>query len=52
MSIYKQKCLKIYLQQLAWEQEQLQQPIEWEGVQIDPAPFQLVERTSLHKVSY
>ncbi|XP_055864157.1 chloride channel protein 2-like isoform X2 [Biomphalaria glabrata] len=36
--------------QLAWEQEQLQQPIEWEGVQIDPAPFQLVERTSLHKV--
>ena len=29
---------------------QLQQPIDWEGVQIDPAPFQLVERTSLHKV--
>ncbi|CAL1547761.1 unnamed protein product [Lymnaea stagnalis] len=36
--------------QLAWEQEQLLQPIDWEGVQIDPAPFQLVERTYLHKV--
>ncbi|BFZ23084.1 hypothetical protein BsWGS_26123 [Bradybaena similaris] len=36
--------------QEVWEQERLQQPIAWEGVQIDPAPFQLVERTSLHKV--
>ncbi|CAG5129965.1 unnamed protein product, partial [Candidula unifasciata] len=36
--------------QEAWEQERLRQPIVWEGVQIDPAPFQLVERTSLHKV--
>ncbi|KAL5015353.1 hypothetical protein ScPMuIL_009623 [Solemya velum] len=34
----------------AWEESQLEQPIEWEGCQIDPAPFQLVERTSLHKV--
>lgn len=33
-----------------WEQEQLAKTIEWEGCQIDPAPFQLVERTSLHKV--
>ncbi|XP_035829429.1 chloride channel protein 2 [Aplysia californica] len=39
-----------YEDQEAWELEQLQQPIDWEGVQIDPAPFQLVERTSLHKV--
>ena len=37
-------------QQEAWELRQLLQPIDWEGVQIDPAPFQLVERTSLHKV--
>ncbi|BFZ23826.1 hypothetical protein BsWGS_26865 [Bradybaena similaris] len=36
--------------QEAWEQERLSQLIDWEGVQIDPAPFQLVERTSLHKV--
>ncbi|XP_067658627.1 chloride channel protein 2-like [Haliotis asinina] len=37
-------------EQEAWEQSQLLQGIQWEGVQIDPAPFQLVERTSLHKV--
>ncbi|GFO05792.1 chloride channel protein [Plakobranchus ocellatus] len=36
--------------QEAWEMRQLLQLIDWEGVQIDPAPFQLVERTSLHKV--
>ncbi|XP_052225774.1 chloride channel protein-like isoform X1 [Dreissena polymorpha] len=34
----------------AWEEDQLAKTIEWEGCQIDPAPFQLVERTSLHKV--
>ena len=37
-------------QQEAWANRLLQQGIDWEGVQIDPAPFQLVERTSLHKV--
>ncbi|XP_060599936.1 chloride channel protein 2-like isoform X2 [Ruditapes philippinarum] len=37
-------------QQEAWEQNQLMKIIDWEGCQIDPAPFQLVERTSLHKV--
>lgn len=36
--------------QEAWEQDQLAKEIDWEGCQIDPAPFQLVERTSLHKV--
>ena len=40
------------LQQETWELKQLLYPIDWEGVQIDPAPFQLVERTSLHKVSF
>lgn len=39
-----------HLQQEEWEEQRLTDPIEWEGVQIDPAPFQLVERTSLHKV--
>lgn len=37
-------------QQEEWEEQKLNESIEWEGVQIDPAPFQLVERTSLHKV--
>ncbi|KAL3862118.1 hypothetical protein ACJMK2_008110 [Sinanodonta woodiana] len=36
--------------QEAWEYDQLQMRIDWDGCQIDPAPFQLVERTSLHKV--
>jgi hypothetical protein len=48
------KCTKnidfFSLQQEEWEEQRLTDPIEWEGVQIDPAPFQLVERTSLHKV--
>ncbi|XP_078615741.1 chloride channel protein 2-like isoform X3 [Branchiostoma floridae x Branchiostoma japonicum] len=34
----------------AWEEEQLQDRINFDAVTIDPAPFQLVERTSLHKV--
>ncbi|XP_070207143.1 chloride channel protein 2-like [Littorina saxatilis] len=37
-------------EQELWENRQLTIPVDWEGVQIDPAPFQLVERTSLHKV--
>ncbi|OWF52055.1 chloride channel protein 2-like isoform X3 [Mizuhopecten yessoensis] len=36
--------------QQLWEEQQLSEIIDWEGCQIDPAPFQLVERTSLHKV--
>uniref|UniRef100_A0A8B9ZLK3 Chloride channel protein 2 n=1 Tax=Anas zonorhyncha TaxID=75864 RepID=A0A8B9ZLK3_9AVES len=34
---------------LAWEERQLDQPVDFGSAQIDPAPFQLVERTSLHK---
>ncbi|NXL86816.1 CLCN2 protein, partial [Alectura lathami] len=34
---------------LEWEEQQLEQPVDFSGAQIDPAPFQLVERTSLHK---
>lgn len=37
-------------EQVVWERDQLCKQIDWEGCQIDPAPFQLVERTSLHKL--
>ncbi|XP_031431690.1 chloride channel protein 1 [Clupea harengus] len=33
----------------AWEEAELDQPIEMEQIRVDPSPFQLVERTSLHK---
>ncbi|NXJ16769.1 CLCN2 protein, partial [Odontophorus gujanensis] len=35
---------------LDWEEQQLEQSVDFSSAQIDPAPFQLVERTSLHKV--
>ncbi|XP_071998469.1 chloride channel protein 2 isoform X1 [Engystomops pustulosus] len=34
---------------LEWEELQLDEPINFNNCKIDPAPFQLVERTSLHK---
>ncbi|XP_066475867.1 chloride channel protein 2 isoform X1 [Tiliqua scincoides] len=34
---------------LEWEEEQLDQFVNFNNSKIDPAPFQLVERTSLHK---
>ncbi|KAM4695391.1 chloride channel protein 2 isoform 2-T2 [Discoglossus pictus] len=34
---------------LEWEELQLDEPIHFNNCKIDPAPFQLVERTSLHK---
>lgn len=37
-------------EQLSWEEEQLAQPIDYAHCHIDPAPFQLVERTTLLKV--
>lgn len=36
--------------QRIWEDEQMQLTVEFSKCQIDPAPFQLVERTSLLKV--
>ncbi|XP_010085793.1 PREDICTED: chloride channel protein 1, partial [Pterocles gutturalis] len=33
----------------AWEQEQLNKNVCFDSCRIDPSPFQLVERTSLHK---
>lgn len=35
----------------AWEESEMDKPLELERVKIDPSPFQLVERTSLHKAS-
>ncbi|KAJ7393609.1 Chloride channel protein 2 [Desmophyllum pertusum] len=37
-------------QQAQWEKELLQRPIDFSNCQIDPSPFQLIERTSLLKV--
>uniref|UniRef100_A0A669BY24 Chloride voltage-gated channel 1 n=1 Tax=Oreochromis niloticus TaxID=8128 RepID=A0A669BY24_ORENI len=33
----------------SWEKAELNKPIDMEQIRIDPSPFQLVERTSLHK---
>uniref|UniRef100_A0A8C5FZD0 Chloride channel protein 1-like n=1 Tax=Gouania willdenowi TaxID=441366 RepID=A0A8C5FZD0_GOUWI len=33
----------------AWEEAELEKPVDMEQIRIDPSPFQLVERTSLHK---
>lgn len=37
-------------EQLAWEEEQLNTMVDFNECNIDPAPFQLVERTTLLKV--
>uniref|UniRef100_A0AAR2JZW0 Chloride channel protein n=1 Tax=Pygocentrus nattereri TaxID=42514 RepID=A0AAR2JZW0_PYGNA len=34
---------------LAWEESEMDKPLELDQIRIDPSPFQLVERTSLHK---
>uniref|UniRef100_A0A669E981 Chloride channel, voltage-sensitive 1a n=1 Tax=Oreochromis niloticus TaxID=8128 RepID=A0A669E981_ORENI len=34
---------------LAWEEEEMDKPMEIDEIRVDPSPFQLVERTSLHK---
>uniref|UniRef100_A0A087XSL8 Chloride channel, voltage-sensitive 1a n=1 Tax=Poecilia formosa TaxID=48698 RepID=A0A087XSL8_POEFO len=33
----------------AWEEAEMDKPMEIDEIRIDPSPFQLVERTSLHK---
>ncbi|NXW18758.1 CLCN2 protein, partial [Circaetus pectoralis] len=35
---------------LEWEEQQLDQLVDFSSTKIDPAPFQLVEHTSLHKL--
>ena len=37
-------------EQKEWEESEMQKPIDLSQCQVDPAPFQLVERTSLLKV--
>lgn len=41
------KCI---FQIAEWEEQQLDEAVNFNNCKIDPAPFQLVERTSLHKV--
>jgi chloride channel 2 len=36
--------------QKEWEEREMQKPIDLKKCRVDPAPFQLVERTSLLKV--
>ncbi|XP_066539602.1 chloride channel protein 1 [Hoplias malabaricus] len=33
----------------AWEEAEMDKPVDIDQIRIDPSPFQLVERTSLHK---
>ncbi|XP_028454035.1 chloride channel protein 1 isoform X1 [Perca flavescens] len=33
----------------AWEETEMDKPMEIDEIRVDPSPFQLVERTSLHK---
>uniref|UniRef100_A0A671X9C8 Chloride channel, voltage-sensitive 1a n=1 Tax=Sparus aurata TaxID=8175 RepID=A0A671X9C8_SPAAU len=37
------------LQITAWEEKEMDKPMEIDEIRVDPSPFQLVERTSLHK---
>lgn len=41
-----------FFQRFLWEREQLARCVDFSQLQIDPAPFQLVERTSLYKVRF
>lgn len=41
----------LWLQISEWEEQQLDEQVDFKNCKIDPAPFQLVEQTSLHKVS-
>ncbi|KAH1018919.1 hypothetical protein HUJ05_006602 [Dendroctonus ponderosae] len=43
-------CDMSHEDQKKWEEEEMQIPVEFTACHIDPAPFQLVERTSLLKV--
>ena len=37
-------------EQQEWEEEQMKSTVDFDNCQVDPAPFQLVEKTSLLKV--
>uniref|UniRef100_A0AAQ5YPU1 Chloride channel protein n=1 Tax=Amphiprion ocellaris TaxID=80972 RepID=A0AAQ5YPU1_AMPOC len=38
-----------YSSALSWEEAEMDKPMEIDEIRVDPSPFQLVERTSLHK---
>uniref|UniRef100_A0A8C9WL40 Chloride voltage-gated channel 2 n=1 Tax=Scleropages formosus TaxID=113540 RepID=A0A8C9WL40_SCLFO len=44
-----QVCVCVCVCIAEWEEQQLDEPVNFNNCKIDPAPFQLVERTSLHK---
>uniref|UniRef100_A0A3Q1GRP2 Chloride channel, voltage-sensitive 2a n=1 Tax=Acanthochromis polyacanthus TaxID=80966 RepID=A0A3Q1GRP2_9TELE len=47
---FKVSVLSSFSLQIAeWEEQQLDEPVDFKNCKIDPAPFQLVEQTSLHK---
>ena len=37
-------------EQRDWEMQEMEKPVNFSNVRIDPAPLQLVEKCSLHKV--
>uniref|UniRef100_A0A8C5E5X5 Chloride channel protein 1-like n=1 Tax=Gouania willdenowi TaxID=441366 RepID=A0A8C5E5X5_GOUWI len=41
--------ISFFLQIQAWEEAEMEKPMDIDEIQIDASPFQLVERTSLHK---
>lgn len=43
---------KVQEQQRKWEEDELEKKVEFLNCPIDPAPFQLVERTTLLKVDF
>ena len=43
-------AIYLLLQIKAWEEAEMDKPMEIDEIRVDPSPFQLVERTSLHKV--
>ncbi|CAH2004895.1 unnamed protein product [Acanthoscelides obtectus] len=51
LEVYNQRICDLPLnEQKVWEENQLKHQIDFTACRIDPAPFQLVERTSLLKV--
>ena len=37
-------------EQMRWEEEQMESPVDFDSIHVDPAPFQLVENTNMMKV--
>ena len=39
-------------EQRVWEEQEMEKPVNFAELHIDPAPFQLVEKSNLLKVSF